>query len=117
MRLPRMTTRRMMLAVAVLAVLMGVGLSPRWRLCFEEAAYHTSEEQAMLQEAAASMERAAAYQGNTAEAAIQRAHASALRAKAGEHVRSRRQCERAAFLPWVELPAIAPRRESHGTRR
>src|SRR5437764_4352017 len=103
-----MTTRRMMLAVAVLAVLMGVGLSPRWRLCFEEAAYHTSEEQAMLQEAAASMERAAAYQGNTAEAAIQLAHASALRAKAGEHVRSRRQWERGCVPPMGRTPCNRP---------
>ena len=101
MRLPRMTTRRMMLAVAVLVVLMGVGLSPRWRLCFEMAAYHTSEEQVMLQKAAASMERAADYQGNTDEAAmaaILRAHASALREKAGEHARSRRQWRRSSRI-------------------
>ena len=36
MRLPRMTTRRGMIAVAILAALMGTVLSPRWRLCFEE---------------------------------------------------------------------------------
>ena len=116
MRLPRMTTRRLMLAVAVLAVLMGVGLSPRWRLCFEEAAYHASEEQTMLQ-AAASIEKAAASQkGNTVETTVQGVLASAFRVQAQDHARLRRQWERAAFLPWVTPPAIVPRRESHGTR-
>jgi hypothetical protein len=51
MRLPRMTTRRWMIAVAILAALMGTVLGPRGRLCFEEAAYHASEERSLLQAA------------------------------------------------------------------
>jgi len=49
MRLPRMTTRRGMIAVAILAALMGTVLSPRWRLCFEEAADHASEWRSRLE--------------------------------------------------------------------
>ena len=48
MRLPRMTMRRTMLAVAALAVLMGVVLSPRWRLRFKQAADYASEEKPLV---------------------------------------------------------------------
>jgi hypothetical protein len=114
MRLPRMTTRRWMIAVAILAALMGTVLSPRWRLCLEEATYHASEERSLLQAATSLEQQATSRQGNAVETMIGGILASGLRAKAEDNARSRLQWLRAGLLPWVELPAIAPHRESHG---
>jgi hypothetical protein len=115
-RAPRMTTRRWMIAVAILAALMGTLLSSRWRLCFEQAAYHASAEQSLLQAATSMETQADSSQGDTVETMIQGILAAGFRANAADHVQLRRQWERAVFLPWVELPAIVPRREPQGTR-
>jgi hypothetical protein len=106
-----------MVAVAILAALMGTVLSPRWRLCFDEAAYYASEERSLLQAATSLEQQATSRQGNTVETTIGGILASGLRAKAADHARSRREWLRAGWLPWVELPAIVPHRESHGQRR
>jgi hypothetical protein len=47
----RVTVWRLMVTIALIAVVMGVAVSPRWRTCSQEANYHASEEQAHLQAA------------------------------------------------------------------
>ncbi len=116
MRVPRMTTRRWMVAVAILAALMGTVLSPRWRLCFDEAGYYAAEERSLLQAATSLEHQATSRQGNAVETMMGGILASGLRAQAADHARSSRQWLRAGLLPWVELPAIVPHRESHGQR-
>jgi type II secretory pathway pseudopilin PulG len=111
-----MTTRRWMILVAILAALMGTVLSPRWRLCFDEAAYYASEERSLLQAAAALEQQATSRGGNAVETMIGGILASGLRATAADHARSRWEWLRAGLLPWVEPPAIVPHRESHGWR-
>jgi hypothetical protein len=111
-----MTVRRWMLAVAILAALMGTLLAPRWRLCLGEAAYHGAEERLLLQAATSLEKQAASHQGDAIETTIGGMLASGMRAAASDHARSRRQWEWAALVPWVELPAVVPHRDSHGNR-
>jgi hypothetical protein len=103
-----------MIVVAILAALMGTVLGPRWRLCFEEAAYHASEERSLLQAATSLEQQATCRRGSAVETMIGDVLASGLRVKAAENAQARRRWLRAGWLPWVEPPAIVPHRESHG---
>lgn len=47
----RISVRVFLVMVALIAVMMGLAIGPRWRLCSREAAYHASEERTFLEAA------------------------------------------------------------------
>jgi hypothetical protein len=114
MRLPRMTTRRGMIAVAVSAVLMAAGLGPRWQTCSEEISYHASEERLLLHASDGMDRSASSRQGNAAEMLVSMVLSRGFRERAAQHARSRRRWEYARWMPWLTLPPIEPRRDRHG---
>jgi hypothetical protein len=101
-----MTTRRMMLAVAVLALILGgvVGMdeldrrADRFR---KEADYHRSREERLTAEAAEleSLARNPRMAAEVRSDAIQRARA--YRTMARRHGRERNRCERVVVEPWL----------------
>jgi hypothetical protein len=111
----RATVWRLMVAIALIAVVMGAAVSPRWRTCSQEADYHASEERSFLQMANSLDGRAASLPGNGPEATVSKVLAVAFRQKAADHDRSRGRWERARWFLWTALPPIEPRRESHGS--
>jgi hypothetical protein len=112
----RMTTRQLMVMIALLAVVMAVVVGPRWRICSREISYHLSEEQLLLRssDSLAASGLGAARRGEQVEATVSSGLAAAFRQKAAEHAHSRRLWERARWLPWTSLPPVGARRESHG---
>src|SRR6185437_4580088 len=91
MRLPRMTTRRMMIAVAVVGVLFavtieGARLVRRWDYCRSMASYHDA--------------RDGTYQGSwVPDPAIPLDPVNFA-----YHTRMRRKWEHAAWRPWLPMP-------------
>jgi len=111
----RFTVWRSMVAIALIAVVMGLAGGPRWRTCSREADYHASEERSFLQAANSFDGRAATLPGNGPEATAAKVLAAAFRQKATDHARSRGRWERSRWYFWTTLPPIEPRRESHGS--
>ena len=119
MRVPRvrLSVRRMMVAVAIVAILFAALVAPRWRTCSEQIAYHALEEEEFTR-AADSFQRATVSRRDKAtEAMIQGILASGFRVEAARHAGLQWEWRRARLLPWVALPPIMPRRERHGQRR
>jgi hypothetical protein len=113
----RATVWRLMVAIALIAVVMAAAVSPRWRTCSQEANYHASEERSFLQSANFFDDRAASLPGNGPEATVSIVLAAGFRQKAADHARSRGRWERARWFLWTALPPIGPRRDSHGSPR
>jgi len=74
----RVTVWRSMIAIALIAVVMGLAVSPRWRTCSREADYHASEERSFLQAANSFDGRAATLPGNGPEATVSKVMAAAF---------------------------------------
>src|SRR4051812_7480090 len=96
MRLPRITTRRLMALVAVAALaLSAVPAGRRWHHCRRLAAYHARQEQEFRQLQAAALRRRQDDGIGLAEAFEQRAE---------QHARLRQRFERSAWRPWEPVP-------------
>jgi hypothetical protein len=117
MRRPRLraTVWRSMVTIALIAVVLGLTVGPRWRMCSREADYHASEERSFLQVANSFDEGAATLPGNGPEATASKSLAAAFRQKAADHARSRARWKRARWSFWSALPPIELRRELHGS--
>jgi hypothetical protein len=101
-----MTTRRMMIAVAVVALVLGgfVGfneLDRRADRFRKEAEYHRSREERLAAEAAEleSLARNPQMAALARNDAIQKARA--YRRMARQHARERNRCERVVIEPWI----------------
>src|SRR4051794_37377361 len=97
----RATVWRSMVAIALIAAVMGLAVSPRWRTCSQEADYHASEERSFLQVAHSFDGRAATLPENGPEATVSKVLAAAFRQKAADHARSRGRWERARWSFWT----------------
>lgn len=131
MRLPRVTTRRMMAMVAVVAVILAmVPTARKWDFCRRRAAFHARKEQEFRRLQSVAMRKrgsirlvpalAAVNEQGMERALIQpRAFgaepqesiddgidmAQAFEKRAEQHAQLKRRFERAAWRPWEPSPA------------
>ncbi len=102
MRMPRMTTRRLMVAVAVVAVLIGAELMrQRWVICRRRAAYHAYEGWRLARNGEVQLSGAAR---NPAMRAVLLFDAERYRKGTAWHTAREAENRRVVWRPWEPIP-------------
>jgi hypothetical protein len=102
MRMPRMTTRRLMVAVAVVAVLIGAELMrQRWVICRRRAAYHAYEVWHLARNREFQLHAAAR---NPALRAVLLFDAERYRKGIAWHTAREAENRRVVWRPWEPIP-------------
>jgi hypothetical protein len=107
----RMTTRRMMVAVAIVAVLLGTGITwRRWRSFARQAEFHANQQVSYLMEASNSWQLATDEARSGREDGVRQFYGEAQDhfKRALHHGNMRKKYEQAMWAPWKQVPPDPP---------